>query len=92
MENVIITGGNGFVGSNTVKYFLSQGIKVLSIGMAKTAPFEAEGLSYLSCDIFHADDLKHKLPIGVYDTFIHLHGPVPPALQEWIITCRRAMH
>lgn len=71
MENVIITGGNGFVGSNTVKYFLSQGIKVLSIGTAKMAPFEAEGFSYLSCDIFHAESLKHKLPIGVYDTFIH---------------------
>ena len=93
MENVIITGGNGFVGSNTVKYFLSQGIKVLSIGMAKTAPFEAEGLSYLSCDIFHADDLKHKLPIGVYDTFIHFAwaGSSGPARVDYNLQTSNAL-
>lgn len=71
MKNVIITGGNGFVGNYTVKYFLSQGCKVLSIDMAEKGLFETEGLSYLQCDVFNAEDLKHKLPIGVYDTFIH---------------------
>ena len=40
MENVIITGGSGFVGSNTVKYFLSKGCKVLSIDRAEKSSFE----------------------------------------------------
>lgn len=93
MENVIITGGNGFVGSNTVKYFLSQGIKVLSIGTAKMAPFEAEGFSYLSCDIFHAESLKHKLPIGVYDTFIHFAwaGSSGPARVDYNLQMNNAL-
>ena len=71
MKNVIITGGNGFVGSNTVRYFLSQGVKVLSIDRAEGSSFEAEGLTYLQCDVFDAQALKENLPVGVYDTFIH---------------------
>ena len=71
MKNVIITGGNGFVGSNTARYFLSQGVKVLSIDRAERSSFEAEGLTYLQCDVFDAQSLKEKLPVGVYDTFIH---------------------
>ena len=71
MKNVIITGGNGFVGSNTVKYFLSNGINVLSIDRAETPVFDAEGLTYLQCDVFNSEELKSKLSSGNYDTFIH---------------------
>lgn len=71
MEKVIITGGNGFVGSNTVKYFLSQGIKVLSVDLADKSSFEAENLTYLQCDVFNAEELKSKIPAGTYDTFVH---------------------
>lgn len=71
MNNVIITGGNGFVGSNTVKHFLNQGVKVLSIDRTEKGSFEAEGLAYLQCDMFDVDEMKKKLPIGIYDTFIH---------------------
>lgn len=71
MKNVIITGGNGFVGSNTVKFFLEQGINVLSIDRAETPVFDAEGLAYLQCDVFDSEELKKKLQSGKYDTFIH---------------------
>ena len=71
MKNVIITGGNGFVGSNTVKYFLSQGVNVLSVGRSEMPAFEADGLTYLQCDVFNADELKNRIPSGIYDTFIH---------------------
>lgn len=71
MKNVIITGGNGFVGSNTVKFFLSQGVNVLSVGRSETPAFVADGLTYLQCDVFNADNLKNKIPSGIYDTFIH---------------------
>lgn len=70
MENVIITGGSGFVGSNAVKYFLSQGCKVLCVDRTEKSPFEAEGLIYLQSDVFNTEELKSKLPCG-YDTFIH---------------------
>ncbi len=71
MDKVIITGGSGFVGSNTVKYFLEQGCQVLSIDMAEKAPFSAEGFKYVQLDVFNLEELKSKLPIGEYDTFIH---------------------
>ena len=71
MKRVIITGGNGFVGSNTVRYFLENGVKVLSIDIAERPLFEAEGLSYLQCDVFDTGALKQKVPKDKYDTFIH---------------------
>ena len=71
MENVIITGGSGFVGRNTVKCFLSHGCKVLSIDRTEKGPFDAEGLTHLQCDVFNVKVLKDKLPVEVYDTFVH---------------------
>lgn len=37
LKSVIITGADGFVGSYTTEYFLSQGIEVLALGR-KAAP------------------------------------------------------
>lgn len=93
MENVIITGGNGFVGSNTVKYFLSQGCKVLSIGRSESAPFEAEGFSYLQCDVFNTAELRNKLPFSVYDTFIHFAwaGSAGPARVDYNLQMKNAL-
>ena len=71
MENVIITGGNGFVGSNTVKYFLDQNIHVLSIDIAEKAVVENENLDYIQCDVFKPEELIKNIPSGKYDTFIH---------------------
>ncbi len=71
MKNVIITGGNGFVGSNTVKYFLSQGVNVLSIDICDKTEIQADNYSYIKCDVFNREDLLKNIPIGVYDTFIH---------------------
>lgn len=93
MENVIITGGSGFVGRNTVKYFLNQGCKVLSIDRAEKGIFEAEGLTYLSCDVFDAEALRNKLPVGKYDTFIHFAwaGSAGPARGDYNLQMRNAL-
>lgn len=93
MENVIITGGNGFVGGNTVRYFLSQGCKVLSIDRADAPAFEAEGLTYLKCDVFDARALRSSLPAGVYDTFIHFAwaGSAGEARTDYNLQMRNAL-
>ena len=93
MKNVIITGGNGFVGSNTVKYFLSQGVKVLSVDLADKASFEAENLTYLQCDIFNAEELKSKIPTGAYDTFVHFAwaGSAGPARVDYNLQMKNAL-
>lgn len=93
MENVIITGGNGFVGGNTVRYFLSQGCRVLSIDRADAPAFEAEGLTYLKCDVFDARALRSSLPGGVYDTFIHFAwaGSAGEARTDYDLQMRNAL-
>ncbi|MBR7070555.1 MAG: NAD(P)-dependent oxidoreductase [Clostridia bacterium] len=73
MKNVIITGADGFVGSNTVEYFLSQGVQVLAldIGEHPRRLTPREGLTYRSCNIFDTEKLFEVAEKGVYDTFIH---------------------
>ena len=73
MQNVIISGADGFVGSYTVKHFLAHGKNVLALDMAET-PRRLENhpkLIYKQCDISNADALRKVLAGGNYDTFIH---------------------
>lgn len=93
MENVIITGGSGFVGSYTVKYFLEQGVNVLSIDRAEKGPFEAQGLTHLQCDVFNTEELRNKLPVGKYDTFIHFAwaGSAGPARVDYNLQMKNAL-
>lgn len=73
MKKVIITGADGFVGSNTVKYFLKQGVEVLALDMGDTpCRLEiSEGLNYLQCDISNHKAMLEMIPSHEYDTFIH---------------------
>lgn len=73
MNNVIITGADGFVGSYTTAYFLAQGCSVLALGHKETPTrlCPSEKLIYLPCDIFDGESLLKKIPTGVYDTFLH---------------------
>lgn len=73
MENVIITGADGFVGSYTVRHFLNAGKNVLALDMGPR-PHRLEehsNLTYLQCDISDTKDMLAKIGHGVYDTFIH---------------------
>ena len=93
MKNVIITGGNGFVGSNAIKYFLEQGVNVLSVDIADKSSFEADGLSYLQCDVFNAEELKNNLPVGIYDAFIHFAwaGSAGAARTDYALQMKNAL-
>lgn len=73
MENVIITGADGFVGSYTVQHFLSEGKNVMALDMGD-APRRLKphpNLEYRRCDIANIDSLLSLIPKGVYDTFVH---------------------
>lgn len=73
MKKVIITGADGFVGSYTTNYFLSQGVEVLAIDIAET-PRRLEAhplLKYLSLNIADAASLLKAIPVNDYDTFVH---------------------
>ena len=93
MKKVIITGGNGFVGRNTVQYFLEQGVKVLSIDMAEKSVLDAEGLTYLQCDVFNTEELEKIIPIGDYDAFIHFAwaGSAGQARMDYNLQMKNAL-
>ncbi len=76
MHNVIITGADGFVGSETAKYFLSRGCDVIAVGR-KASPERlqpSENLKYISCDVSNIDQMRELLKSASsdsYDAYIH---------------------
>ena len=72
MKNVIVTGGNGFIGSSLIKKLVANGIKVVAVDIT----FQGERLpeSELVTKIESCVDasLVEKLPAEEYDAFYHL--------------------
>ena len=96
MQNVIITGADGFVGSYTTQYFLSQGVAVLALDMG-AAPNRLKPhplLTYRCCDITDTAALEASVPAGVYDTFIHFAwaGSAGPARVDYQLQMGNALN
>lgn len=72
MKNVIVTGGNGFIGSSLIKKLVANGIKVVAVDIT----FQGERLpeSELITKIESCVDasLVEELPVEEYDAFFHL--------------------
>lgn len=72
MKNVIVTGGNGFIGSSLIKKLVANGIKIVAVDIT----FQGERLpeSELITKIESCVDasLVEKLPAEEYDVFYHL--------------------
>lgn len=95
MKKVIISGADGFVGSNTVEYFLSQGVEVLALDIGETPRRlkACKGLEYLQCDISDTEAMKSRIPNNVYDTFIHFAwaGSAGPARVDYNLQMKNAL-
>ena len=95
MENVIITGADGFVGSYTVNYFLEQGCRVLALDMGEKPNRLGEHprLTYAQCDISAAAALEAAAQSGNYDTFIHFAwaGSAGPARVDYNLQMKNAL-
>lgn len=95
MKSVIITGADGFVGSYTVRYFLSQGVKVMALDMGATPRNlpEDNKLTYVQCNVFDIEDLLKKVPEDDYDTFVHFAwaGSAGPARVDYNLQMKNAL-
>lgn len=95
MKKVIITGADGFVGSYTTNYFLSQGKKVLAIDILDSPRrlVQHENLQYLKCDISTPEVLLDLVAEGEYDTFIHFawKGSAGPDRMDYELQTQNAL-
>lgn len=73
MKKVIISGADGFVGSNTVEYFLANDMEILALGRGEFPKrLKAHhNLKYMQCNIEDKKAMIEKIPKDEYDTFIH---------------------
>lgn len=73
MKKVIVTGANGFIGSNVVKELISNNIEVLAIDLPnnnKNIPVDKR-VSFLGADVFNIDELTSRIDKDTYDTIFH---------------------
>ena len=96
MQNVIITGADGFVGSYTAKYFIENGVNVLAIDICDEPKrlTQSENLKYAQCDVNDIDKLKTLISGGGYDTFIHFAwaGSAGPQRTDYNLQMKNALN
>lgn len=96
MNRVIISGADGFVGSYTVKYFLSQGLEVLALDISAEPKRlnRCNKLKYMQCDIADSTAMLSNIPHDYYDTFIHFAwaGSSGPARINYILQMQTALN
>jgi len=67
MSRVLVTGGNGFIGSNLVPELRSRGHDVWVCGLTNT-----EGPNYSRCDVSHYHQLERLFGEHEFDYVYHL--------------------
>ena len=96
MQRVIITGADGFVGSNTVKYFIEQGCEVLALDILEKPNRLVldKNLVYKQCDVFNIGELFDLIEKNYYDTFIHFawQGSAGPARIDYNLQIKNALN
>ena len=87
MKRILITGGAGFIGSNTVKYALSIGLNVSVLDSFDNAVISKHalqklGVNVLGLNIENSQDLE--LMNDQYDAIVHLAAQVsvPNSIQD----------
>ena len=96
MKRAIITGADGFVGSNTVNCFLQNGIEVLAIDIVDEPRrlMPQDGLKYKCLDISDVSSLATVASIGEYDTFVHFAwvGSAGPQRTDYNLQMQNALN
>lgn len=70
--NVIVTGGNGFIGSSLIKKLVANGIKVVAVDITFQGGRLPESEFITKIESCVDVSLVEKLPVEEYDAFYHL--------------------
>ena len=72
METVLITGGAGYIGYNTVRYFQKKNIKVISIdNMSRGNEWAKENVIFIEGDINENSLIKDVINKYQIKTIVH---------------------
>lgn len=72
MKNVIVTGGNGFIGSSLIKKLVANGIKVVSVDISFAGDRLPDSEYITKIESGVDASLAERIPAGDYDAFYHL--------------------
>ena len=71
--NILLIGGNGFVGQALIKEFTENKVKVSYLSRSQNRSITSEGATWIQGDIFDLDNIMLK---ECYDIVIHLIGTI----------------
>lgn len=71
MKNVIVTGGNGFIGSSFIKKLIEKGIRVVAVDISFHGNRLPDSNLIIRIESEVNTSLVEKLPVAEYDTFYH---------------------
>ena len=71
--NILLIGGNGFVGQELIKKFTENKVKVSYLSRSQNHSITSEEATWIQGDIFGLDNIMIK---ESYDTVIHLIGTI----------------
>ena len=71
--NILLIGGNGFVGQALIKEFTENKVKVSYLSRSQNHSITSEDATWIQGDIFDFDNIMIK---ECYDTVIHLIGTI----------------
>lgn len=77
---ILVTGSNGFIGSNLCKYLKNQGCDVIGLGLASDSRSEAVN-EYIQCDL-STEATDHILDGRKVDALVHLASDMRHAPNE----------
>ncbi|MBK5262266.1 MAG: NAD(P)-dependent oxidoreductase [Peptostreptococcaceae bacterium] len=96
MKKIIITGADGFVGSNTVRYFLENHVEILAIDIIENVKNlkEHKNLTYMKADVTKPKEFLNRIPQNEYDTFIHFAwaGSAGPGRTDYNLQMDNAIY
>lgn len=74
MQNVIVTGANGFIGSTLVNNLLKKGVKVVAIDISFAAPRipDSNLIIKIETGLDDVGKLQEIIPVADYDAMYHL--------------------